>query len=240
MPNIALVPVDRDLDVTTVPRVRKAIDSLIDSGCKRIILNMAGVGFVDSAGMALLFREVRRMRQAGGLLSLTNVSDRVMRGLGIARLVDFAPVSAAGNGQEVPELDPSAMPLWRTALRVDPDNLQDTRQKVEHLLTRMPFSDDQMFDITLAIGEAMGNAIDHTDGKDALVTVTAYEDRAVIDVTDRGCGISVSAGQPLPCSGKPNEERGRGIKLMRLLADSVVICRRSGGRGTLVRIVKLV
>ncbi|MCI7219345.1 STAS domain-containing protein, partial [Parafannyhessea umbonata] len=70
MPNIALVPVEGDLDVTTAPRVRATVDSLIASGCRRVILNMAGVQYVDSAGMALLFREIRSMRQAGGLLSL--------------------------------------------------------------------------------------------------------------------------------------------------------------------------
>ena len=110
---------------------------------------------------------------------------------------------------------------------------------MEALLRRMPFSDAQVFDITLAIGEAMGNALAHTDGRAALVTVSAYPDRAVIDVTDRGCGISVRRGQ-LPAQERPNEERGRGIKLMRLLADSVTIRQRSGGCGTLARSVKLV
>ena len=239
MPNIALVPVEGDLDVTTVPRVRDTVDTLISSGCRRVILNMAGVQYVDSAGMALLFREIRSMRQAGGLLSLINVSDRVLRTLRIARVVDFAPISGTNARPEVPELDPTVMPTWRTALRVNATDLQETRGKVEALLRRMPFSDDQVFDITLAIGEAMGNAIDHTDGRDALVTVSAYPDRAVIDVTDRGCGISVRRG-PLPAQERPNEERGRGIKLMRLLADSVTIRKRSGGCGTLVRIVKLV
>ena len=239
MPNIALVPVEGDLDVTTAPRVRDTVDKLIASGCRRVILNMAGVQYVDSAGMALLFREIRSMRQAGGLLSLINVSDRVLRTLRIARVVDFAPISGTNARPDVPELDPTVMPTWRTALRVNAADLQETRGKVEALLRRMPFSDDQVVDITLAIGEAMGNAIDHTDGRDALVTVSAYPDRAVIDVTDRGCGISVRRGQ-LPAQEHPNEERGRGIRLMRLLADSVTIRKRSGGCGTLVLLVKLV
>ena len=238
-PNIALVPIDEDLDVTTVPRVRRMLDGLIESGCRRIVLNLGGVTYVDSAGMALLFREIRRMREAGGLLSLTNVNERVMRTLRIARLVDFAPTSGTSERPEVPELDPSVLPDWRTALRVNPDNLADTRGKVEALLRRMPFSDDQMFDVTLAVGEAMGNAVDHTDGRDALVTVTGYPDRAVIDVTDRGRGVEVRDGE-VPEPESASEERGRGIRLMRLLADSVVIRKRGSGTGTLVRIVKLV
>lgn len=73
MPNIALVPVEGDLDVTTVPRVRDTVDTLISSGCRRVILNMAGVQYVDSAGMALLFREIRSMRQAGGQIGRAHV-----------------------------------------------------------------------------------------------------------------------------------------------------------------------
>ena len=130
MPNIALVPVEGDLDVTTAPRVRATVDSLIASGCRRVILNMAGVQYVDSAGMALLFREIRSMRQAGGLLSLINVSDRVLRTLRIARVVDFAPISGTNARPEVPELDPTVMPTWRTALRVNAADLQETRGKV--------------------------------------------------------------------------------------------------------------
>ena len=49
--NIALVPVDGDLDVTTVPVVRRRIDRLVAGGCRRLFVNMADVGYVDSAGL---------------------------------------------------------------------------------------------------------------------------------------------------------------------------------------------
>ena len=237
-PNIALVPVAGDVDVTTVDALRATLDALIDSGCRRIVLNMANVGFVDSAGMGLVFAEVRRMRSLGGLISLTNVNPRVMRALRISRLSDFVPVSGTEGRSEVEELDPAALPHWRRTLRIDPNHLGESRAKVEGLVSQMRLTRDEAFDLTLAVGEAMGYAVDNTDGLCSLVTVACYDDRAVVEVTDCGVGFEVRDGQEVaPESG--SEERGRGIRLMRLLTDEVSIERRSGGRGTCVRIVKM-
>lgn len=233
--NIVLVPVQGDLDVTSVARLRRTLDALINNGCKRIVLNLASTSYMDSSGMGLVVSAVRRMRGKGGLLSLTNVSPNVLRALTIARLVDFLPVSAAGTRPSVPELDPSVLPLWRTVLRIDPANLAATRKHVSELLDRMPFSSDDAFDMKLAVGEAIGNAVDHADGC-SLVEVAQYPDRAVVVVTDCGEGFS-SPDSPLPASA--DAERGRGIALMRLLADSVSIEPKPSGTGTLVRIVKL-
>ena len=233
--NIVLVPVEGDLDVTSVAPLRRTLDALIKNGCKRIVLNLAATSYMDSAGMGLVVSAVRRMRSKGGLLSLTNVSPNVLRALTIARLVDFLPVSAAGARPSVPELDPSVLPLWRTVLRIDPANLAATRKHVGELLARMPFSQDEAFDMGLAVGEAMGNAVDHADGC-SLVEVAQYPDRAVVVVTDCGEGFSAEkADGPV----EAGAERGRGIALMRLLADSVTIEPKPSGTGTLVRIVKL-
>ena len=233
--NIALVPVEGDLDVTSVALLRQTLNALINSGCRRIVLNLAAASYLDSAGIGLLVASVRRMRARGGLLSLTNVSPEIMRALSIARLVDFMPVSGGGSRPDIPELDPSALPRWRTVLRIDPKNLSATRKHVGELIDRMPFSHDDAFDLGLAVGEAMGNAVDHADGC-SLVDVACYADRAVIEVSDCGDGFEPSdAAQPV----SEAAERGRGIALMRLLADSVTIAPKPSGTGMSVRIVKL-
>lgn len=226
------------MDVRSVSRVRRTIDGMIASGCRRIILNLADTSFVDSAGMALILLEVRKMRSVGGLLSLMNVPDRVMRSLKMSRLVDYIPVSGGSARPKVHELDPSVRPLWRTSVPVDGNDLGPARSRVEELLGTMPLSRDDVFDMTLAVGEAMGNAVDHTEGCGVLATVIAYPDRAIVEVTDCGDGFRLGPDEePVSSCG---EERGRGIKLMRLLADSVSIDVRSAGVGTVVRLVKLV
>mgnify|MGYP000869326093 CR=1 FL=1 len=237
--NIALVNVNGDLDVTTVGSVRRRIDALVAQGCRRIFLNMAGSTRVDSAGMGLILSELRRMRRLGGLLSLSNVSPSVYLALCRMRMVDYLLVSRAGARLEVDELDPSVLPCWRTTFRVDATALGGARDRVSELLGGLPLTPDEVFDMTLASGEAVGNAVDHTCEGGVLVTVAAYADRAVVDVADCGCGFAPAQEGGDPVEPSPWAERGRGIRLMRLLADSVIISSKSAGQGTVVRLVKL-
>lgn len=237
--NIAMVPVEGDLDVTTVSAVRRRIERLISAGCRRIFVNMADVGYVDSAGLGLILTELRRMRDRGGLLSLINVSDQVYLALRRMRMLDYMPVRRASARPRVTSLDPSVLPLRRMTLRVDAAALSEARERVGELLSTLPFSADEIFDMTLACGEALGNAVDHTCEGGVLVTVAAYPDRVVVEVSDCGCGFEVADDEELPEMGA-FAERGRGIRLMRLLVDSVSISLKRTGEGTVVRLVKLV
>lgn len=238
--NIAQVSVDGDLDVRSAPKVRELVDELIDSGCRRVVLNMANASYADSAGFGMILREMRRMRQVGGLISLTNVADRVYRALVVMRMADLVPVTRAGDSTEVPELPANTLPEWRTTFRVDKDKLDCARNRLQRMIAELPLSDDDLFDMNLASGEAVGNAVDHTCADGVLVTVAAYADRVVVDVAD--CGEGFLPGG-CGCAGEPEgdsfAERGRGIKLMRLLADSVTIGPKTSGAGTVVRLVKM-
>lgn len=236
--NIALVTVEGDLDVRTVPALRRRIDGLLAGGCRRIFLNMANARYVDSAGMGLILSELRRMRSMGGLLSLVNVSPQAFQALRRMRVFDYMPVTRVGERRPVAALDPSVLPEWRTTFRVEATALGAARDRVGQLLSSLPFTPDEVFDMTLASGEALGNAVDHTCGGGVLATVAAYPDRVTIDVADCGEGFELPADEEPPAAG-PCAERGRGIRLMRLLADSVSIAHKSTGGGTVVRLVKL-
>lgn len=244
--NIAQVCVDGDLDVRSAPKVRAWIDGLVDSGCRRVVLNMANASYADSAGFGMILREMRRMREVGGILSLTNVKDRVYRSLVVMRMADLVPITRAGASCEVPDLPAGALPEWRTTFRVDAGGLEQARGRLHSLIAGLPLSNDDIFDMNLASGEALGNAVDHTCAEGVLVTVAAYADRVVIDVADCGKGFlpdgcdcaggGRAAAEP---EGDSFAERGRGIKLMRLLADSVTIGPKTSGSGTVVRLVKM-
>lgn len=244
--NIAQVSVDGDLDVRSTPKVRELVDELIDSGCRRVVLNMANASYADSAGFGMILREMRRMRQVGGLISLTNVADRVYRALVVMRMADLVPVTRAGDSTEVPELPANTLPEWRTTFRVDKDKLDCARNRLQRMIAELPLSDDDLFDMNLASGEAVGNAVDHTCADGVLVTVAAYVDRVVVDVADcgegflpGGCGCAGEGGVAADAGEDSFAERGRGIKLMRLLADSVTIGPKTSGSGTVVRLVKM-
>ena len=236
-PNIVIVPVDGDLDVSNIDTLRVQLRQLYRAGCRRIILNLAETHYVDSSGMGFIASESRRMRELGGLLSLLNVSDGVRKALGIVRLLDFVPISKLADKNAVPALDANARPEWQRSFSVNPTQLAAVRERVSQLLGSMPLSSDEVFDMTLAGGEALGNAVDHTDGQGIYVTVSRYADRAVMEVSDNGEGFE----PPEDCTALVGEclERGRGIRLMQLLSDSVEFFKKSSGTGTVVRLVKL-
>ena len=225
-----------DLTVNTAPMLRRTLDELQHAGVRYLVINMEHVDFVDSAGMAVIFSAVRCMRESDGALMLVNVSPNVFRALRIARLVDMVPVRKASERKAVPELDAGAMPLWRTTVPVCATEMQEARLRITELASQLPFNEDDMFDLTLAVGEALGNAADHTCGDGILSTVCAYDDRIVVEVTDCGEGFDPCACPDCDCG----DDRGRGIKLMQLLVDDVDIRPKPSGTGMVVRLVKLV
>lgn len=237
-PNITMISVPGDVDVMSAPALKRSLDQLVAGGCRRVVLNMANASYVDSAGMGAIICELRRMRRAGGLISLINVAPRVYQALALMRVVDFMPVSRAGANRKVTELDPSVLPEWRTTFRVNAERLGSARVRVEELCRSLPLTPDEMFDLTLAVGEALGNAVDHACESGVLVTVAAFADRVTVDVADCGEGFSLGAAEAAPEAAE-DAERGRGIKLMRLLTDSVTIAPKSTGEGSVVHLVKL-
>lgn len=235
--DIALIAPAGDIDIATAPLLREQLDALIDSGTRRILVSCQNVSFIDSTGLALLLSRARRVLSLGGLLSVVNTSAQVARFLQIARLIDVLHVSAADR-PPVPVLAPGAMPLWSKTFTVAQgmEKLGEYRHRVSELLASLPMDDDARYDAALAVGEALSNAYDHAGGEGCAVAVHAYPDRVVIEVRDCGCGFALAADEELEAS----EERGRGIRLMRLLMDSVEVAhRRDLDHGTCVRLIKL-
>ena len=236
--DIAVIAPASDIDINAVPYLRVQMDELIESGVRRVIVNCRDVDFIDSTGLAFLLSSARRLHAAGGLLSLWDVSAQLTRFLQIGCLTDLLHVTSSG-GQDGPLPAPDAPARWTTSLavRTGVENLGFYRHRLTELLAGAPLSRDACFDVTLAVGEALSNAYDHArDAEGATLTVAAYDDRVVVEVRDRGCGYEIAADdEPVV-----TEARGRGIRLMRMLVDSVEVRRRSDGPGTIVRLVKLV
>lgn len=66
--------------------LRDSIRGLIDRGQKKIILNLAGVDYIDSSGVGELVGCYTTVRNAGGELKLLNLTQKVKDVLHVTKL----------------------------------------------------------------------------------------------------------------------------------------------------------
>ncbi len=77
--DIAVLTPPGDIDIATVPSLRRRLDALIDRGVRRVVINCQAVSFIDSTGLAFLLTRARELMRREGLLSLVNASGEVVR-----------------------------------------------------------------------------------------------------------------------------------------------------------------
>jgi len=115
--------------------------------------------------------------------------------------------------------------------------LAQIRSDVCDVLAPLGIPESTMFDIRVAVGEALANAIRHGSPggvSDTIsIEITAYTDRVSVRVTDSGSGFDGATCK----SDDLYASSGRGVIFMRALMDTVEFASCSDG-GTAVTLVK--
>ncbi|MFE9702256.1 STAS domain-containing protein [Streptomyces sp. NPDC005930] len=93
-PGLAIAAIVGDVDVQTAPSLRAGALEIIDHGHPRLALDLAQVGFCDSAGLSAIIGIWHAAQDAGGSLSLAAVPDRLMRMLSMTGVDSLLPVHA--------------------------------------------------------------------------------------------------------------------------------------------------
>jgi serine/threonine-protein kinase RsbW len=99
------------------------------------------------------------------------------------------------------------------------------------VLDREPWSPEDSGRLLLAASEAVSNAIEHgspTGGGHIEIAVVVQRDGATLIVTDEGAGEGAEI-DTLSDPPSPTSTRGRGIPIMRSLADELSVTRAGGG-----------
>jgi serine phosphatase RsbU (regulator of sigma subunit)/anti-sigma regulatory factor (Ser/Thr protein kinase) len=115
----------------------------------------------------------------------------------------------------VVEVAPDRGDRWSMSVRAEPRQLAFLRQVVRQWLRERDVSADRTYDVVAAFGEALANAVQHAYGPAGGVVDVACRwtgQEVVIRVRDNGRWRSPR-----------DPTRGRGIRLMRALADDVRI-----------------
>lgn len=75
--------------------VRAVIDQVLSDGGQNIVLNLAGVSFIDSAGLGLLVINITKAKAAGGEVKLAEPQERVKDVFELTRLTKLFPLYAS-------------------------------------------------------------------------------------------------------------------------------------------------
>ena len=67
--------------------LKDKVNSLVNQGNKKIILNLAGVPYIDSAGLGEVVRTYTTVSRQGGSLKLLNLTKRITDLLSITKLL---------------------------------------------------------------------------------------------------------------------------------------------------------
>ncbi len=69
--------------------LREAIDNCVKAGKKRILLNLAGVTYMDSAGIGELVSSFKKVTGTDGIMKLVNPAGRVQDLLALTKLDEY-------------------------------------------------------------------------------------------------------------------------------------------------------
>ncbi|MHB9131907.1 MAG: ATP-binding protein [Armatimonadota bacterium] len=132
--------------------------------------------------------------------------------------------------------DDAQQPVTRVAFSfpAEPDSIPEVRHLIVSEARRLPFSQEDLDDIALAISEAFTNLVQHAPG---------YRVRGVCEISPLQLEVRFELEQNLS---RVIEQRsfpaglshsGRGIPLLHLLVPTVEVCQRTDGTAEL-RLVK--
>jgi anti-sigma B factor antagonist len=92
--DVYIVAVSGELDLHSSQDVAAELSEVVDSGARAVIVDLLGIGFIDSAGLGVLVTAAKAMRGRGGEFVLAADDHRIVRLLeitGLQRLFDIHP-----------------------------------------------------------------------------------------------------------------------------------------------------
>ena len=207
-------------------------DALVSRSPRTLIIDLGGVGFMDSSGIGLILGRQRSGHEPAVA----------------ARPRTAAKSPAAGGNPLYGEYRKGECAMKaENSTRVQFDSLSSNeayaRGVTAAFLARYDPTVPQLADLKTAVSEAVTNCIVHAYPEHigpVCMTIAVYPDREVhITITDKGIGIPnvEQAMQPLFTTGNPEERSGLGFAVMQSFMDRVKVTSKPG-KGTKVLLVK--
>lgn len=116
----AVLQVTGEVDAYTAPMLREQIRELAAKGAVHLIADLGQVSFLDSTGLGALIGGLKRLREAGGSLTLVIIAPRILRLFqitGLTKVLAIQPsvaeaITADPHWQHTAETESGSVPLW--------------------------------------------------------------------------------------------------------------------------------
>jgi anti-sigma B factor antagonist len=96
----AVVSLEGYVDAHTAPQFEQAVQSVIDQGQHKIIVNCEKLSYISSAGLGVFMGFIEEVRDEGGDIKICGLSEKVRQPfeiLGFESLYDFCPDVASAR-----------------------------------------------------------------------------------------------------------------------------------------------
>jgi anti-sigma B factor antagonist len=90
-----VITVSGEVDLATSPELDTAIIDAIESGAASVVIDLTDVSFMDSSGLGVIVRGLKRCREADKDLDLVITNERVLKVFGITGLDQVIPIHDA-------------------------------------------------------------------------------------------------------------------------------------------------
>ncbi|MHB9037518.1 MAG: ATP-binding protein [Armatimonadota bacterium] len=213
-----------EVDFRNMDRIRNAVLSLLDRGNESINIDLRELIFMDTTGVSALVDAASAVVPRGGHVRLVTASSQLAKVLsrsGVSGLFDYDQVVVTRPIADCP-VRLETRDVVEFEVPSQPQMLSYIRSRAGDFACSMPFTDDDIEDIKLAIGEAATNAMRHGrshEWRKVRIRLERGDGSMKMCVTDRGCGFDPDS----VCCPNIDEmsEGGRGIMFMNALMDDV-------------------
>lgn len=91
--DVNVIEVVGHLDTNTSPEAESAINTLIESGSRKLLINFKALEFISSAGLRVLLATAKKLRASGGDLKICSLNDTVQEVFDISGFSSILTVS---------------------------------------------------------------------------------------------------------------------------------------------------
>jgi anti-sigma B factor antagonist len=75
--DVTVLALAGSLDSNTSPQAQQALEEILASGARKLVVDFSALGYISSAGLRVLLGAAKQLRGAGGALSLFGLNESV-------------------------------------------------------------------------------------------------------------------------------------------------------------------